>query len=199
MLAGLLSAVAAAVLAVLGGGTAAASAPCAPAGAHVKLSDRRAQVYALGKTMYACDRRTRHTTKLGVTTNCIATSRVDRTALAGDVVAYGIDRCGVDAGFATVTVRRASDGKRLHGFAALSGSGPESFQSVGSLVVERNGSVAWIATLHSIILTSEGGQTEVHANGRLLEAGPGIKPHSLRLHGSTLTWRDGSTTRTATL
>jgi hypothetical protein len=155
-------------------------------------------VYAIGQAMYACDRRTRHRTKLGVTTNCIAMSRVDGTALAGDVVAYGVERCGVDAGFATVTVRRVSDGKRLHTFAALSGSGPESFQSIGSVVVKRNGAVAWIATLHSII-PSGGGRTEVHANGKLLEAGRGIKPRSLRLHGSTLTWRDGSKTRTATL
>jgi hypothetical protein len=39
----------------------------------------------------------------------------------------------------------------------------------------------------------------VHANRRLLDSGTGIVPTSLRLHGSTLSWRDGASTRTATL
>jgi hypothetical protein len=198
MLTGLLSAVTAAVLAAIGGGTAAASAPCAPAGAQVKLADRHAQVYALGKAIYACDRRTRSTTKLGQATVCVATARVDNMSLAGDIVAYGLDRCGVDTGFTTVIVRRVSDGKRLHSFAAVTGPGlVESYQSVGSLIVTPKGAVAWIATDSSIV--AHGRRIEVHANRKLLDSGTGIAPTSLRLHGSTLSWRDGASTRTATL
>jgi hypothetical protein len=198
MLTGLLSAVTAAVLAAIGGGTAAASAPCAPASAQVKLADRRAQVYELGKAIYACDRRTRSTTKLGQATVCVATARVDDTALAGDVVAYGLDRCGVDTGFTTIIVRRLSDGKRLHSFAAVTGPGlVESYQSIGSLVVTAKGAVAWIATDSSII--GHGKRTEVHAKSRMLDSGTRIVPTSLRLHGSTLSWRDGASRRTATL
>lgn len=199
VLTGLLAAVTASLLAALGGGAAAAAVRCAPVGAQVKLADSRAQVYALRQAIYGCDRGTRRTTKLGQTTTCVASARVDHLALAGDVVAYGLDRCGVDTGSASITVRRLSDGKRLHSFAALTGAGPESYQSVTSLVVKPDGSVAWIATVHSIIVTSEGGAPEVHANGKLLEAGE-IELHSLRLHGSTLTWRDGAgKKRSATL
>lgn len=199
MLAGLLTALTAVLLAALGAGSAAAAVRCAPAGAQIRLTDRHAQVYALHKAIYACDQRTRRTTKLGQTTICVASARVDHLALAGDVVAYGLDRCGVDTGSTTVIVRRLSDGKRLHSFAALTGAGPESYQSVTSLVVKPDGSVAWIATVHSIVATSEGGGPEVHANGKLLEAGE-IELHSLRLRGSTLTWRDGGgKKRSATL
>jgi hypothetical protein len=198
ILTGLLSAATAAVLAAIGGGTAAASAPCAPAGAHVKLADRRAQVYSLQKAIYACDRSTHKATKLGVTTSCIASALVDRLALAGDVVAYGVERCGVDTGFSTVVVRRVSDGKGLHSFAAVTGPGlVESHQSINALIVTARGAVAWIVTDSSIV--GHGKRIEVHANRRLLDSGAGIAPTSLRLHGSTLSWRDGASTRTATL
>ena len=175
-----------------------ASVRCAPASAQVKISNRRAQVYALDKAMYGCDRHTHATTKLGVTTNCIATDRVDHVALAGDVVAYGVDRCGVDTGSTTVMVRRLSDGKRLAGYAAVMGPiGPESYESVGSLVVKPGGAVAWIATANSII--GHGTRIEVDANGKVLDSGGAIDRSSLRLHGSTLTWRDGPATRSAAL
>jgi hypothetical protein len=198
MLMGLLSAVTAAVLAAIGGGTAAASAPCAPPGAQVKLADRRAQAYSLGKAIYVCDRRTRRTTKLGQASVCVATARVGDMALADDVVAYGLDRCGVDTGFTTVLVRRVSNGMRLHSFAAVTGPGlVESYQSINSLIVTPKGAVGWIATDSSIV--GHGRRLEVHANRRLLDSGPAIVPTSLRLHGSTLSWRDGASTRTATL
>jgi hypothetical protein len=198
MLTGVLSAVIAAVLAALGGGTAAATAICVPASGQVKLSDARAQVYALGKAIYACDQRTRHTTRLGQATVCIGTARVDHMALAGDVVAYGLDRCGVDTGSTTVIVRRISDGKQLHSYAAITGPGlVESYQTIDALIVTSKGLVAWIATDSSII--GRGRRIEVHGNGRLLDSGAGIARTSLRLHGSTLSWRDGGSTRTATL
>jgi hypothetical protein len=197
MLTGLVSAVITAVLAALGGGTAAASSACAPPGAQVKLTDRHAQVYVLGKAVYACDRGTGRTTKLGQKTVCVATARVDGTALAGDLVAYGLDRCGVDSGSTAVIVRRVSDGKRLHSFAAITGPGlVESYQTIGALIVTPK-VVAWIATISSII--GHGKRTEVHANGMLLDSGTGIAPTFLRLHGSKLSWRKGGSTQTATL
>jgi hypothetical protein len=198
MLTAPLSAATAAILAALGGGTAAAAVQCAPAGAQIKLSDARAQVYALSKAMYACDRRSRRTTKLGNTTVCVATARVDGLALAGDVLAYGLDRCGVDAGSTTVTVRRLSDGKQLRNLAAITGPGlVESYTSINGLVVTPKGAVAWIATDTSIV--AHGTRIEVHGNGRLLDSGSGIDTRSLRLHGSTLSWRHGGSTRTATI
>ena len=198
MLTGLLSAVTAALLAALGGGSAAASVACAPESTQVKLTDRQAQVYAHGKAIYGCDRRTRQTTKLGRTSTCVATARVDNLALAGDLVAYGLDRCGVDTGSTTVLVRRLRDGKQLRSFAAVTGPGlVESYQSLGALIVTPKGAVAWVATDSSII--GHGSRIEVHANGMLLDSGSRIVSSSLRLHGSTLTWRDGGSTRTASI
>jgi hypothetical protein len=196
--AALVSVAAVATLATCGGGAAAAPVACAPGGAQVKLADRHGQVYTLHRAVYGCDRHTRMTTKLGVTTSCVAVARVDHLALSGDVVAYGLDRCGVDTGFTTVITRRLSDGKQLRNLAAVTGPGlVESYQSLGSLVVTPKGAVAWIATEHSII--GHGTRIEVHAGGKLLDSGPGIVASSLRLHRSTLTWRDGGATRSAAI
>jgi hypothetical protein len=165
-------------------------------------TDPQAQVYVLRAAVYGCDRRTRRSTKLGNTTACIAAARVDRTALGGNIVAYGVDRCGVDAGYTTVIVRRLSDGKRLRSYSAVSGPGlPESYQSIGSIVVKRDASVAWIGSEHSII--RQGSLIEVnraqHGTRTTLGSGASIKPGSLKLTGSTLSWRDGDLTRSATL
>jgi hypothetical protein len=87
---------------------------------------------------------------------------------------------------------------RLHSLAAVTGPGlVESYQSINSLIVTPKGAVAWIATDSSIV--GHGRRLEVHANRRLLDSGTAIVPTSLRLHGSTLSWRDGASTRTATL
>jgi hypothetical protein len=159
-------------------------------------------VYSLGKLVYGCDRRTRRTTKLGNRTACIGAVRVDHVALADNIVAYGAERCGVDAGFTVVVVRRLSDGKRLAGYGAVGGPGlVESYQSIGSIVVKRNGSVAWIGSERSII--GHGSRVEVAAGQRgkrsTLDSGPGIVGSSLRLSLSTLTWRNGTTVRSAPL
>jgi hypothetical protein len=159
-------------------------------------------VYAVGKLVYGCDRGTRQSTMLGDTTACIAAARVDRVALADSIVAYGVNRCGVDTGFALVVVRRLSDGKRLASYAAIGGPRlVESYQSIGSIVVKRNGSVAWIGSEHSII--GQGSRIEVDAVQRgkrsTLDSGSGIVASSLRLRVSTLSWRHGTATRTASL
>jgi hypothetical protein len=117
-------------------------------------------------------------------------------------VAYGIDYCGVDAGYTVVIVRRLSDGKRLRSYAAVSGPGlPESYESIGSIVVKSDASVAWIGSERSII--GQGSRTEVNrAQGGTrvqLDSGTGIVGSSLRLRGSTLTWQHASATRTAAL
>jgi hypothetical protein len=68
---------------------------------------------------------------------------------------------------------------------------------VRALVLRRTGSVAWIA---QDLVT---GSFEVHAisdhRKRLLDQGQAIDPASLALHGTRLTWRDGTTPRAAAL
>jgi hypothetical protein len=177
-----------------------ALARCAPANARIIKTGSRAQVYSLNKLVYGCDRLTRRPTKLGNATVCLQAVRVDHVALAYNLVAYGAERCGIDTGFTVVVVRRLSDGKRLAGYDAVSGPGlVESYQSIGSIVVRRDGSVAWIGSEHSI--GGQGSRIEVDAVQRgkrsSLDSGPGIVASSLRLSLSMLSWRHGTTTRTA--
>jgi hypothetical protein len=128
--------------------------------------------------------------------------RAGKLALAGVLVAYGETMSGVDTASAQVIVRRLDNGRTLRGLAAMSQPvGPESFQSVDSIVVKADGAVAWIAVAHSIIRQSA--QTEVDRadqRGRsTLDTGSGIDSSSLRLRGSSLTWRHGGGTRSARL
>ncbi len=159
-------------------------------------ADRSAQVYSWRGVVYACDARRRTGVRLGRSTLCVGSSRVERVALAGDVVGYAVERCGVDTGSAAVKVLKASGGMSLSSRPALSGPvPPESYPSIGSLIVRRDGSVAWIASSRSII--GHGELIEVHRGQALLDSGPSIVPSSLRARGSTLSWRHGTATRTA--
>jgi hypothetical protein len=62
--------------------------------------------------------------------------------------------------------------------------------------------VAWIAQGGSVV---SGRRTEVEVNradargGALLDSGSGIDDRSLRLNGSTITWRDRGRTRSGSL
>jgi hypothetical protein len=123
-------------------------------------------------------------------------------ALAGAVVAYGLESCGVDTGSAVVIVERLATGRKLRTLPATTGAlAPESYQRVGSLVVRPDGAVAWIGTASSIVRSSR--SIEVHrADGRgqvELDSGLAIDPSSMRLHGTTLSWRHADLVRSASL
>lgn len=128
--------------------------------------------------------------------------RVGKVALAGVDAAYSETSFGVDTASTTVTVRRLDSGGTVRSLAAMTQPlGPESFQSIDSLVVKADGSVAWIAVAASIVRHSK--QIEVDRADRRgearLDTGRWVAAASLRLSGSTLSWRNGSATRTATL
>ncbi len=94
------------------------------------------------------------------------------------------------------------DGKRLMSFVATTNPlGPESYQSVDSLVLKSDGAVAWIGVASSIV--RHGNDIEVHKTEQhaqvLLDSGPGIDPSSLRLRRSVLTWKRANLTRQAGL
>jgi hypothetical protein len=80
--------------------------------------------------------------------------------------------------------------------------GAEFFETVDVVVVKRDGSVAWIAHATSIP-SGHQSVTEVEKSDRtsqtLLDKSARIGRGSLRLRGSELSWRDGATTKTATL
>lgn len=175
---------------------------CGPKGATTLAASRVARVYVTANRVYGCSRRGTRTFLLGQRATCIQAVRVDPVVVAGTFAAYGSERCGVDTGNTEVIVRRMSDGKTLRSAAATSPPGVESFQSVGSLVLKRDGAVAWIGRGSSIGLHTH--KTEVykadrHGSVQLLDAGVAIRSGSLVLNGSRLSWKHGDTLRHATL
>lgn len=165
------------------------------------MSDR-ARVYQAGNAVYGCAAPGGRSLRLGNATRTIDEMRAGPVAVAGVLAAYGLTSFGVDTIRAEVVVRRLTDGRQLQTFAATKATGAESFQSVGSVVVKPDGSVAWIAHVSSIGARAQA--TEVHsalAGGPdvVLASGSGIDLYSLRLRGSTLSWREDGLTRRATL
>jgi hypothetical protein len=180
-----------------------AVASCATPGAHRIASSAGAEVYSTHGAVWGCSAATHLRTKLGNTTSCIRSDLIGPVRLVGELTAYADRSCGVDTGFASVIVRRLSDGKRLSSDGADTGRVlPESYESVDSLVLKRDGSVAWIAVARSIVGTA-GADIEVHRHDkhgkRLLDSGAGIDAGSLRLRRSKLTWNHGGATRSAAL
>lgn len=195
----LLSVLAAAALA---SGASARGAVCGPSSARTLAADSLARVYAQSKKVLGCAKGSHSSYVLGSGSNSMNQGRVGPIALAGVDVAYGKTTSGVDVITANVVVENLTDGRVLRNNPATVGNfGPETAQHVDSIVVKPNGSVAWIATVNSII--SHRGTTQVRKSDRSsrasLDSGRKIKPDSLRLHGSKLSWIDASVTRTATL
>lgn len=188
--------------AACGPALATASAQCGPSGAHTLAADSRARVYASGGSVYGCANSSGHSYLLAANQSRLGQPRVGKIALAGVDAAYSETSHGVDTASATVTVRRLDTGRTLRSLAATTQPvGPESFQSVDSLVVKADGSVAWIVVAPSIVRHSS--QIEVDRADRrgeaTLDTGRGINSSSLRLNGSSLSWRDGGTLRSSTL
>ncbi|HEY2160750.1 MAG TPA: hypothetical protein VGH24_05540 [Solirubrobacteraceae bacterium] len=180
-----------------------APGPCAPAGDTLIAADGTAEIYQSNRTVYGCAGRGGHGYRLGVTQTCINADRVGPVTLSGAVAAYGVQRCGVDTGTAQVVVRRLTDGKVLHASPAVSRvPGAESYATVATVVVKRDGSTAWIGGAHSIVRRGSS-VTEVRrfdTHGQtLLDHGAGIAVGSLRLHGSRLSWTHAHSSRSANL
>jgi hypothetical protein len=178
------------------------AARCGPAGGRTLAADAGARVYSLQGSVYGCANRSSRLYRLGGAGNCISARHVGPVIVAGTFAAYGLTSCGVDLGTTQVIVRRLSDGRQLVDDGANSlPLGPESYQSVGSLVVRADGDVAWIAVGSSIVTHRR--VIEVHEQDRtgdhLLDTGAGVRPGSLRLRGDKLTWRHGHALRSATL
>lgn len=178
-------------------------AQCGPPSAHTLAASHLARVYALSGGVYGCSLGGHRSFRLGNEARSIREGRVGPLAVAGRDVAYGLTRYGVDTLSATVIVERLSDGKQLHNSSATTKPlGPEFFQSIESIVVRSDGAVAWVANAGSIISgrPAEVEVTRADSRGQLLlDTGAGIDPRSLRLHNSTVIWRHGSATRSATL
>jgi hypothetical protein len=179
-----------------------ASASCGPAGAKTLAIDRQARVYESGGNVYGCSTASRRSYRLGASARSIREGRAGPVALAGTDVGYGYTVYGVDTVSAQVLVRDLATGKQLRSEPATTGPARvESVESVDSVVVKPDGAVAWIGQSGSVV--SGPTNTEVdRADARglaKLDTGSGIDPHSLRLHGATVTWRHNGSSRSASL
>ena len=187
---------------VASAGASAHGAVCGPSQARTLAADGVARVYALHGKVFGCARGSHGRYSLGATSGSMGRRRVGPIALAGYDVAFGRTSYGVDVVSAEVVVEYLVDGRVLRDQPATAGDfGPETAQQVDSIVVKPDGAVAWIAHISSLI--SHRGATEVrksdHTRRTGLDSGPNIRPQSLRLHHSKLSWRDGSTKKSANL
>jgi hypothetical protein len=176
-------------------------AHCGPAKARTLAADSRIRVYSYQGSVSACAAGAKRTYRLGGSRTCLRSDLVGTVAVAGGLAAYADERCGVDTGSTTVEVRQVASGRLQFTHQAGAVAGPESYTSVGSIVVRSNGALAWIAQSHSIV--AHRNATEVLARAgsgvRILGQGAGIDPASLRLAGSRVSWRQSGTRRSATL
>jgi hypothetical protein len=178
------------------------SVPCGPASARTLSASAVARVYTSGGRVFGCSKHGRRTLALGDSRSCLRATLVGAVVVTGELTAYGTQRCGVDTGFGGIVVRRLDTGAVLHNEAAVTGPvGVEGHTSVAAVVLKPDGSAAWIGTSRAIGPLHQG--TEVHevtaTGSRLLDSGRGIDTASLRLRGSSVSWRHGTATRTATL
>jgi hypothetical protein len=183
-----------------GSGGGVGAAPCGPGHAKTLAMSSQARVYVSARNVYGCARGG-HPYQLGQTTSCLDGPLVGTVAVRGVLAAYGSERCGVDTGTSTVIVQRLSDGKMLAQQPATTAFGVESHVMVTAIVLAGDGSVAWISVLDSIVASRHA--TQVRAfdrhGARLLDHGNSIDTSHLRLLGSKVSWKHGSSWRSARL
>jgi hypothetical protein len=181
----------------------AATAHCGPFDAKTLAASSVARVYAMGNSVFGCSVDGSGAFLLGQRKTCIGAARVAPVVVAREFAAYGLARCGVDSGSTQVVVRRLTDGKIVRAAVATTPPGVESYQSVGSLVLKRDGAVAWIGVGHSLVGHGSPKIEVYRANRRgkvqLLDSGLAVQPGSLTLQGSRLTWKDGAAVRHGSL
>jgi hypothetical protein len=193
---------------LVAGGSAAASAsssprsPCGPKAATTLAASHTARAYAQHGVVYGCSAHGTIGYRLGRRDSCTVSIRVAPVRVTGDLVAFGAERCGIDTRTASVIVLRLTDGKRLLSTPATGPLGVESFQQVDSLVLGRDGAVAWIGEGSSV--AGHGRRTvEVRKLDKqglsVLDSGQRVRTGSLRLRRATLRWRHGEHRRTTTL
>lgn len=175
--------------------SAASGAQCGPAKAHTLASSAEGRVYVLHSTVYGCAGT--HQFRLGQLGSASGEGVVAPIVVAGRVAAYATDTSGYDFADAAVHVRNLVDGKWLFSSPALSNprTTGEGGQSVDSLVAKPDGNLAWIAKWEF----NGAPIVEVHRRQKVLDQGRTIRAHSLKLHGSLLSWQHGSKTRHARL
>lgn len=175
---------------------------CGPPTARTLGASAVARVYVSGHAVFGCSAHGSGALNLGDAVHCTLTNMVGPVEVRGELAGYGSLQCGTDTGMGSVVVRRLDNGQILHTAEALSGANlVEGYDQVVSLVLRPDGSAAWSAQETS---AGFGGRIvqvlAIDRSGeRILDSGPAIGLQSLRLSGSTVSWRHGTDTRTASL
>lgn len=195
-----------AVFAICGVALASASAgraSCGPAQAPTVASSSRARVYALEGVAYGCAGERQF--RLGQLQPQFGIY-VDKVRVAGVFAAFERTFCCSDFSYGEVVVRNLRDGERVSDDpSTLLSTGVEDVDRVSSLVLRADGDVAWITVSRWIVGCNPANPRcvsfgiQVLTGRKVLDSGRTIHPGSLKLHGSLLSWKHGSMTRTARL
>lgn len=178
-----------------------AAPACGPASARTIAADTPARVYATAGEAYGCVRGETRAYLLGTTGDISGVAHIETVRVAGHLVAYGLRTNGVDTGHVTINLRDLGPGTLIAQRPATTRIGIEGFQSIESLVLKADGSLAWISTARSIGKPTFVRQLlRLDRQGfRVLDSGPDLDATSLALDGSIITWDHGANARSATL
>lgn len=127
--------------------------------------------------------------------------RIEVPRLAGSLIAYAAVGCGVSGCQASIEVRDLSTGAVVREARPVLGP-PDGPHGVRDLALTENGSLAWTVargkwfeprfSAHELWVLDSHGQ-------RRVDSGPNLELESLHLDGSTITWVNDGTARSATL
>ncbi len=182
---------------------------CAPHGAHVIKRDAQAELYELEDDapleVFGCFRGSRRVSTLGpfAAGSPEGASGIEHVTLTGALVAYEEASIPGEKGGEhaksvwLLIVRNLASGRivrRLPTGAAPAGTNAIGAGSVVRLVLKANGAVAW-TTEYSFGPVSGPRTYQVRAvdktGNRLLASGTNVRPKSLKLTGSALSWIQG--------
>jgi len=178
---------------------------CRPHRSRTVVQSRSVRVYVLDHLVFACHRRSGERYDLGVRAPRDLDQPSDvRVRLQGRIVGWvatSSDRYGNEDYL--VKSLDVSTGVTLHEY----GNGGSTMQDPGigwtahSLVMDRQGSIAWTATaedgngpVNQVVM-----KEDVSFDAETLDSAPEIDPRSLRRDGRLVTWRHGDEQRSAKL
>jgi hypothetical protein len=159
-----------------------------------------------GLTFHACARAGGAPVTLG-SSRCLSLGGNGEGAsllrLDGPFVGYAATLCGIDSSAASVRVLDLRRRKFVLDAGAIGPPiGPETEQSVRSLKLRADGAAAWVGEGQSLAARStkrELWAADSRHRSRRLDSGAAIVPSSLELTSRTVSWRNGSTARSASL
>jgi hypothetical protein len=219
-----LGAISVALLAAPAAGPAAlihvSSANCRPLDSKTLASDRRGRIYSRplrgpnaeqdpeGARVVGCLFSPSHLMTLG-TTRYVSTQypaketiNPEVAAIAAPFAAYSTSFQGVDFNRVWAVVRNLRTDQVINVVPASPHVGVEPVSSITDLTVTASATVAWISQGRSLAGRRRNAEVAFSVPGQpttILDEGDGIDPHSLELEGSTLTWIDEGTRRSASM